>query len=85
MSFFIYDSELDIRVNVDKSQMTVRELKEYRGLKTGTWSHPANGYYIQTYKVEVYDPIAKKWNLMNEGDIVSFTNCPRIKIYLSRA
>ena len=79
-----YDHEIDIKTSVPRSEMTVKELKEYKGLKTGIWSTPKNNFYIQTYKVELFDRTEKKWILLSENEILNFSNqVHRIKIYLA--
>lgn len=82
--YYQYDPDIDIKIVVSKSKMTVKELKEYKGLKTGTWSHPKNIYHKQTYKVEIFDHIYKKWILLSEDDVINFSDeIHKIKTYLA--
>ncbi len=81
-SYQQYDSDFDIIVNVDLPTMTVKEFKKIKGIKTGSWTHPANQFMIQTYRVEIYD--SQKWVELSESDTLDFTICPRLKIQLVR-
>jgi len=82
-SFKLYDSDLDILTKVDKESMTVKEFKISQQLKTGIWGHPKDPFYKQTYQIKLYT--AGEIKILNEDDIIDFTNCPRIRITLQRS